>query len=46
MKTLAERWKPIAGILLCFILLALALTTFKTRLASQTSLFERLGLQW
>jgi hypothetical protein len=43
MKALAERWKPIA-FLLCLLLLALALTTFKTRLAPQTSLFERLGL--
>ena len=43
MKALAERWKPIA-LLLCLLLLALALTTFKTRLAPQTSLFERLGL--
>src|SRR5438093_988429 len=42
-KTLTERWKPIA-LLLCLILLALALTTFHTRLAPQTSLFERLGL--
>ena len=43
MKALAERWKPIA-LLLCLLLLALALTTFKTRLAPHTSLFERLGL--
>ncbi len=43
MKALTERWKPIA-LLLCLLLLALALTTFNTRLAPQTSLFERLGL--
>jgi len=43
MKALAERWKPIA-LLLCLLLLALVLTTFKTRLAPQTSLFQRLGL--
>ena len=43
MKALTERWKPIA-LLLCLLLLSLALTTFKTRLVSQTSLFERLGL--
>ena len=42
MKALTERWKPIA-LLLCLLLLALALTTFKTRLAPQTSPFERLG---
>ena len=43
MKALAERWKPIA-LLLCLILLALTLTTFNTRLAPQTLLFERVGL--
>src|SRR5215510_8231526 len=43
MKALAERWKPIA-ILLCLLLLALALTTFKTRLAPQTSLLESAAL--
>jgi len=43
MKALAERWKPIA-LLLCLILLALALTTFKTRLAPQTSLLESAAL--
>src|SRR5262249_28276345 len=43
MKALAERWKPIA-ILLCLILLALALTTFKTRVAPQTSLLESAAL--
>src|SRR4029434_9561982 len=43
MKALAERWKPIA-LLLCLLLLALALTTFKTRLAPHASLFERMGL--
>lgn len=43
MKALAERWKPIA-ILFCLILLALSLTTFKTRLAPQTSLLERVAL--
>jgi CHASE1-domain containing sensor protein len=43
MKALTERWKPIA-LLLCLLLLALALTTFNTRLGPQTSLFERMGL--
>lgn len=43
MKALAERWKPIAT-LLCLILLALSLTTFKTRVASQTSPLERIAL--
>ena len=43
MKALAERWKPIA-LLLCLILLALALTTFKTRVAPQTSLLESAAL--
>jgi len=43
MKALTERWKPIA-LLLCLLLLALTLTTFNTRLAPQTLLFERLGL--
>lgn len=43
MKALTERWKPIA-ILLCLILLALSLTTFKTRVAPQTSLLESAAL--
>jgi rod shape-determining protein MreC len=43
MKALAERWKPIA-LLLCLILLALALTTFKTRVAPHTSLLESAAL--
>lgn len=43
MKVLTERWKPIA-ILLCLILLALSLTTFKTRVAPQTSLLESVAL--
>src|SRR5262245_66401025 len=43
MKALTERWKPIA-ILLCLILLALSLTTFKTRVAPQTSLLESVAL--
>jgi rod shape-determining protein MreC len=41
MRILSERWKPIA-LFLCLILLALFLTTWKTRLASHTSLFEGL----
>ncbi len=43
MKALTERWKPIV-LLLCLILLALSLTTFKTRLAPQTSLLEQAAL--
>jgi rod shape-determining protein MreC len=43
MKALAERWKPIA-LLLCLILLALSLTTFKTRVAPHTSLLESAAL--
>lgn len=43
MKARSERWKPLA-LLLCLLLLALSLTTFKTRTAPQTSLFERLAL--
>jgi len=43
MKALTERWKPIA-LLLCLILLALALTTFKTRVAPQTSWLESAAL--
>ncbi|MBM3222497.1 MAG: rod shape-determining protein MreC [Candidatus Tectomicrobia bacterium] len=43
MKALTERWKPIA-LLLCLMLVALALTTFKTRVAPQTSLLERVAL--
>src|SRR5437763_98092 len=43
MKALTERWKPIA-LLIWLLLSALTLTTFNTRLAPQTSLFERLGL--
>src|SRR5437870_1959257 len=43
MKALAERWKPVV-LLLCLILLALALTTFKTRVAPQTSLLESAAL--
>jgi rod shape-determining protein MreC len=41
MRVLSERWKPIA-LLLCFTLLALFLTTLKTRLASRTLFFEGL----
>lgn len=43
MKALTERWKPVV-LLLCLILLALALTTFKTRVAPQTSLLENAAL--
>ncbi len=43
MKAQTERWKPIA-LLLCLILLALLLTTFKIRVAPQTSLFEQVAL--
>jgi rod shape-determining protein MreC len=39
MRALSERWKSIA-LLLCFILLALFLTTLKTRLASHSLFFE------
>jgi rod shape-determining protein MreC len=39
MRVLSERWKPIA-LLLCFTLLALFLTTLKTRLASRSLFFE------
>jgi rod shape-determining protein MreC len=43
MKAQTERWKPIA-LLFCLILLALSFTTFKTRVAPQTSLLERIAL--
>src|SRR5499433_3439943 len=43
MKALNEHWKPIV-VLLCLILLALALTTVKTRVAPQTSLLESAAL--
>src|SRR5262245_16401845 len=43
MKALSEHWKPIV-VLLCLILLALALTTVKTRVAPQTSLLESAAL--
>src|SRR5688500_4232463 len=41
MRILTERWKPLA-LFLCLLLLALVLTTWKTRRTSTVSIFESL----